>query len=225
MKNENTEQTDIKKEILELLKTLQGIDYVTPDAIPNIDLYMDQVTTFMNEHLKSSKRHRDDKLLTKTMINNYTKNNLLPPPIKKKYSKEHMLLLIFIYYLKNFLSINDIQKIIEPLTEKFYKNDDSEISLAEIYNRVVPVEEKNTKPQVKDIINKLKVSTEAFEDIKNPEDKELLTDFMFICTLSFDIYLKKTLIESIIDNKLSKYGLEEEVEKPKKEKKEKKDTK
>ena len=70
---------------------------------------MDQVTTFMNGHLASSKRNPDDKILTKTMINNYAKNQLLPPPEKKKYSKEHQLLLIFIYYFKNILTIQDIQ--------------------------------------------------------------------------------------------------------------------
>ena len=42
----------------------------------DIDLYMDQVTTFMDEHLSDCKRREDDKILTKTMINNYTKNNL-----------------------------------------------------------------------------------------------------------------------------------------------------
>jgi len=89
------------KEILGLIRSMQNIDYISPEDIPGIDLYMDQVTTFMDEHLKSSKRFDDDKILTKTMINNYTKNNLLPPPDKKKYTKEHMHLLIFIYYFKN----------------------------------------------------------------------------------------------------------------------------
>ena len=74
-----------------IIENLQKLDYIMPDEIPNIDLYMDQVTTFMDEHLSESKRHQEDKVLTKTMINNYTKNHLLPPPKKKKYSKEHML--------------------------------------------------------------------------------------------------------------------------------------
>ncbi len=59
----------------------------------------------------------DDKILTKTMINNYAKNNLLPPPVKKKYSKEHLLVMIFIYYFKNFLSIKDIETMLTPITE------------------------------------------------------------------------------------------------------------
>ena len=75
-----------------LLEELKRIDYVKPEDIPNIDLYMDQITTFMDEQLAASKRHENDKILTKTMINNYAKNHLLPSPDKKKYSKEHILL-------------------------------------------------------------------------------------------------------------------------------------
>ena len=70
-----------------ILEELSSLSYVHPGDVPNIDLYMDQVTTFMDEQLASTKRYPDDKILTKTMINNYTKNNLLPPPVKKKYSE------------------------------------------------------------------------------------------------------------------------------------------
>ena len=65
---------DILKSILE---SLDHVDYIRPEEIPNIALYMDQVTTFMDEHFASTKRYEEDKILTKTMINNYTKNNLL----------------------------------------------------------------------------------------------------------------------------------------------------
>lgn len=61
---------------------------------------MDQVTTFMDEQLAASKRYESDKILTKTMINNYAKNNLLPSPDKKKYSKEHVLTLLYILFQK-----------------------------------------------------------------------------------------------------------------------------
>ena len=95
-----------------ILSSLDRIDYIKSEELPNIDLYMDQLTTFMETHLKSTKRYDSDKVLTKTMINNYAKNNLLPPPVKKKYSKEHSLLLIFIYYFKGVLSIHDIQTLL-----------------------------------------------------------------------------------------------------------------
>ena len=56
------------------------------------------------------------------MINNYAKNKLLPPPEKKRYSREHLLMLIFIYYFKNILSISDIQTLLGPITDKYFKS-------------------------------------------------------------------------------------------------------
>ena len=107
---------DSKDLLNSILESLGRIEYIKPEDIPGIDLYMDQVTTFMDKRLKSSARYPgDDKILTKTMINNYAKNDLLPAPNKKKYSKEHILVLIFMYYYKGILSIGDIQKLMSPL--------------------------------------------------------------------------------------------------------------
>ncbi|HAX52986.1 MAG TPA: hypothetical protein DIW07_00740, partial [Lachnospiraceae bacterium] len=108
---------DAKDMLNSILKSISRIDYIHPGDIPNIDLYMDQVTTFMDSQLASTKRYSEDKILTKTMINNYAKNNLLPPPVKKKYTKEHVLVLIFIYYFKNILSIKDIEILLKPITD------------------------------------------------------------------------------------------------------------
>ncbi len=191
------------KEILELIRSMQSIDYISPDDIPNIDLYMDQVTTFMDEHLKSSKRFEDDKVLTKTMINNYTKNNLLPPPNKKKYTREHMLLLIFIYYFKNFLSINDIKKILDPVSEKFFEAED-DFGLNELYAEIVNLAKENIDSQLRDIIRKLKKSNEMYADINDEDEKKILSKFAFICMLSFDVWVKKNIIENLVDGTLGK---------------------
>ena len=77
-------------------KITKKTSVVDENEIPNIALYMDQVTTFIDDNLSSTKRYEDDKLLTKTMINNYTKAGLLPPPEKKKYSQDHILMLVVI---------------------------------------------------------------------------------------------------------------------------------
>nr|MDE6663145.1 DUF1836 domain-containing protein [Lachnospiraceae bacterium] len=95
-----------------IMESLDRIGYIKAEDIPNIDLYMDQVTTFMESRLKSSTRNPgEDKILTKTMINNYAKNDLLPPPVKKKYSRDHVMMLIFIYYNKALQGVNDIQQM------------------------------------------------------------------------------------------------------------------
>ena len=123
-----------------LLTSLDRVGYISPEDIPNIDLYMDQVTTFMDSRLRATARYPgEDKILTKTMINNYAKNDLLPPPVKKKYSKEHVLVMIFIYYFKNILSIKDIETLLTPITDKYF-NDDSGMDMTYIYNEVLELE-------------------------------------------------------------------------------------
>ena len=128
----------VKDDLLNsIMESLSRIQYIKSADIPNIDLYMDQVTTFMESKLKNTSRNPEaDKILTKTMINNYTKNNLLPPPVKKKYYREHLLLLVFIYYFKNILSIKDIETVLAPLTEKYFP-DGSSFELADIYKEVL----------------------------------------------------------------------------------------
>ena len=133
-----------------ILDSISRIDYIRPEEIPNIALYMDQVTTFMDAHLESSKRYEEDKILTKTMINNYTKNHLLPPSDKKKYSTEHILLLIFIYYFKGFLSINDIQTLLQPLSDRYFSSEEG-MSLTDIYNEAFSMEKEQIEVLKKDM--------------------------------------------------------------------------
>lgn len=182
----------------QMLMQLKRIDYVKPQDIPNIDLYMDQVTTFMDEQLEACKRYEDDKILTKTMINNYAKNNLLPPPDKKKYSKEHVLTLIFIYYFKNILSISDIQSILNPLTDKYFGSKEG-FNMEDIYNEVFSLEKAESQKLLKDLAKKYTIANNCFEQFPE-EDQEFLRTFSFICQLSFDVYIKKMLIERMIDD-------------------------
>lgn len=186
-----------------LLKKLVKLNYIKPGDVPNIDLYMDQVTTFMDEHLSDIKRHEDDKILTKTMINNYTKNNLLPPPVKKKYSKEHIYVLTFIYYLKNILSISDIQKLLNPLTDKFFNKEELP-DLEYIYSEIYNMEKAQIASLSKDVVERTQVAKEAFLDVENEEDKDFLQLFSLVGLLSFDVYMKKNIIESLIDDYTNK---------------------
>ena len=118
-----------------IIETFGRMTYISPDEIPDIDLYMDQVTTFMDDRLKPSTRNKsEEKLMTKTMINNYAKNDVIPPPIKKKYNKEHVLILILLYYFKSILQINDIKDLLDPIIAKFFDSG-SNYGIEEIYKK------------------------------------------------------------------------------------------
>ena len=191
---------DIKEFIEQLIQQLISIDYIKSEDIPNIDLYMDQVTTFMDSQLEACKRHDEDKILTKTMINNYAKNNLLPPPNKKRYSREHVLTLLFIYYFKNILSISDLQSILNPITEKYFGNKEKTgFDMQDIYNEVLNQERTESEKILKDLGKKYKIAKDMFGDFPQ-EDQEMLHGYAFICLLSFDIYVKKMILERFIDN-------------------------
>ena len=167
--------------------------------IPNIDLYMDQVTTFMDQKLRSSLRGNDseEKILTKTMINNYAKNDFLPPPVKKKYTKEHMMVLIFVYYFKSFLTISDINTILEPLTGKYFNTED-DFTLEDIYEEVFGVGGERMNRLKEDLSDKYRASQLTFENAPE-EDREYLQIFAYICFLSYDVFVKRLLIERLID--------------------------
>ncbi len=193
-------ETEKNQYIRDILESVLSMDYIRPDEVPDIDLYMDQVTTFMDKHLESSKRFDDDKLLTKTMINNYTKNELIPSPEKKKYSKNHMFMLIFIYYMKNIMSISDIKSILTPLTDTYFKGEQC-VDLSDIYTEIYKVEKQQAKEVTKDILNKLHISEKTFANVeKNEDEAEFLKIFSFVCMLCFDVYMKTQAIESLIDN-------------------------
>lgn len=194
---------EIKTEIRNAIQ----MDYIEPADIPAIELYMDQVTTFMDKHLSNNKRTPDDKILTKTMINNYTKNHLLPPPEKKKYSKEHIILLIYTYYLKNFLSIGDIQKLLAPMIEQYFNASETDsITLDSIYSTVVELAQLQYQLDKQEIFKTYEIVNQKIKE-QHPElDSDVinstsyLQDFTFVALLSYDIYLKTQLVEKIIDS-------------------------
>ena len=181
---------DIKNKIDQWIET----DVIVPDDIPSIELYMDQVTTFMDKQLSGTKRHEDDKILTKTMINNYSKNNLLPPSDKKKYSRDHIILLIYIYYMKNFLSISDIQNLLDPMTEQFFLNE-SGVTMSDIYSDIYKLETDYKVKLKENIYEVCEIAEREF-----PEDSDYLKTFAMIALLSYDIYTKKQLIERLLDS-------------------------
>ena len=89
------------------------------NELPNVDLYLDQIVTFINSSLSeflflnSSNDKKENQILTKTMINNYVKNNLIDAPIKKKYSKVQCAKIFVICILKQVYSMSDIKKLID----------------------------------------------------------------------------------------------------------------
>lgn len=192
--------SEIRKNIREQLR----LDFIIPDDIPDIELYMDQVTRFMDNHLQNNLRSKEDKTLTKTMINNYTKNKLVPPPNKKKYSREHLILLIYIYYLKNVISMNDIRKLLGPMVDGEFSEDE----LFDIYNDIFEMEKAQYFQTEHSVAISAKITDKKFPENKSSKD-EYLNKMAFIYLLGYDIFSKKRLIEKLIDELPDSYDDED----------------
>ncbi len=183
--------------LLYLLDAVDKVDLIDPADIPDISLYMDQVTTYMDEHLKQSRRRDEDKILTKTMINNYAKNKLLPPPERKKYAKEHIMLLILIYYYKGTLSLQDIQMILQPIGERYF-HAKSGRGIDDLYAEIVRMNRDRQKDFREDVNDMVDTAADYFSDAKD-EEREFLRVLAMINMLSYDVFVRRMLIEKLID--------------------------
>ena len=84
---------------------------IMPADVPQLDLYMDQVLSLFDQHLSADKRNPSDKLLTKTMVNNYVKEGLITPVRGKKYTRQQIMQLLCVYHLKQNLRLSDVKAL------------------------------------------------------------------------------------------------------------------
>ncbi len=184
--------------IYKLIEEISMFNEIDLRDIPCIDLYMDQVTTFFDDKLGHLKRDEKDSILTKTMINNYTKDKIIIPPKSKKYSKNHMILLILIYHLKQILSINDIKSLLAPLTKEMVANENDNISLEEIYTTFVEIKKEELDKFSKDFESRFSSIKEKLSE-KSKEDYPKLELLLLVLALTTQAYTQKRLAEKIID--------------------------
>ncbi len=196
-----------KDDLLKLVEELSLSDEIQLSDIPDINLYITQVENFLSDKLGHHKRSPNDKILTPTMINNYTKDNLLMKPTKgKQYTKEHVILMILLYYLKQILSLDDIGKIFKGVLKDMSTTDDDVIPLEEIYSIFVDLKQDELKNYQSTIMRNLEEIQGKTKDINSEipeefeEDKEKAEWFLIVIMLVAQAHAQKRLAERIIDN-------------------------
>jgi len=182
--------------IEDYINSQKSSNNINLNDFPEIDLYMDQVMQLFESKLNYTKRNDDDKVLTKTMINNYSKGNLLMKIKNKKYTKNHLILMGLIYNLKGALSLTDIKTILTPIVESFEK--DQEYPLNDIYQSFLDVYDlnledlKNSSNKIQENINNLITNK---DNITGDYEKNLLLIFAYVSMSN----LYRRMSEKIID--------------------------
>ncbi len=188
--------------IQDMMEFISTHEHVYSEDIPHMDLYMDQVTSFMDEHLGLFKRTDDEKILTKTMINNYSKCGILPPTDKKKYSVDHMIILLFIYYFKNTLSITDIQALLDPIKDMTMRRG-ANVSLEEVLDTIMDTQKIHYETLQKQVNYTVEISKGLFPNA-TPEEQEKLSIFTTAYLLSIQASAQKHMVTQLIDNYINK---------------------
>ena len=192
-------ESKLREQYRAMIEDIFSQHRIRPEELPNIDIYMDQLTTFMDDRLRVFTRNPDnDKVLTKTMINNYTKNELLPPPKKKKYSKEHLILLIFIFYLKNNFSIDDINELLEPLKNLMLNGDSNGYTMTDVYRESLVWSSDAEEHLRRELDRIFEKSSGTFADAED-EMRDELQRFSFLMMLSHEVQIRKSLMQKILD--------------------------
>ncbi|MEH7304781.1 DUF1836 domain-containing protein [Neobacillus drentensis] len=165
------------------------------EEIPQLDLYMDQVIQLFENKFMESKRNEDDKVLTKTMINNYAKGKLIFPIQNKKYSKEHLILMSLIYQLKGALSINDIKTTLAGINQKIINE---EIDLHAFYTSYLHLTRQNVEDFKVDIEERV---TDVNEEISGDEkgNSPYLEKVLMISSLVHMSNLYRKVAEKLVD--------------------------
>ncbi len=166
------------------------------DDFPEIDLYMDQVMQLFESKLSYTKRNDVDKVLTKTMINNYAKGNLLMKIKNKKYNKNHLILMGLIYNLKGSLSLADIKTILTPIVESFEKEQD--YPLNDIYQSFLDIYDLNLD-DFKNYPNKIYEKIKQMVNSKDDALRDYEEKFLLICAYVSMSNIYRRMSEKIID--------------------------
>ena len=182
--------------------------------IPAIDLYVDQIINLVADKTQSSSERYHDKQLTKTMINNYSKDGLIAPIKGKKYTQEQIIQILTVYTLKNTLSIGEIKRLLDgAYALEGFDGDE----LVKIYDRYIDIKTDN-RDYAQVILKNLMDSNSL--DIENEKDFMLIVGSL----LSLSGFLKN-IAQALIDEKYpipeTTDEKEEKEEKPKKDKSEK----
>jgi hypothetical protein len=181
------------KKVNETLSQLVQDNQLPIDDIPQIDLYMDQVIQLFEKRFGGSKRNDQEKVLTKTMINNYAKGKLFFPIKNKKYSKEHLILISLIYQMKGALSINDIKSALEGLNEKA----EAEEGVDFFYESFLHLSAKNAERFREDVFIRGKEAEE--EALGWPEPSSDLERALLITSLTDMSNLYRRAAERLVD--------------------------
>ena len=157
------------------LEDLNQFSYKDYKDLPDIDLYMDQVVTFLDKQLSIFQTSSLDKQITSSMINNYVKGEVVSAPIAKKYNREHLALIQEVCTLKQVLTIAEVKQIID---ERYKREDVQKDEVFDHFKNLVNEKNKEAIALTKELLSSIE-----------PNDLTALTDLSVSLALTANSFI------------------------------------
>jgi len=188
---------NIKKTLEVWLNELNSFSFKRYEELPDIELYMDQVVTFLEKQIKIFQNSSLDKQITSSMINNYVKGEVVSAPISKKYNREHLAAIEEVITLKQVLSIAEVKQILDERYKDSPEKGDTFNSFNELqtekitstvneaFKHLNDIDDNDTKALVNlaldfslsavayiNIAKKILFLTRVYDELNKPEDEK-----------------------------------------------------
>lgn len=180
---------DFTEKILSRAESVTDFHLLSSSDIPKIDLYMEQVTSLLEQEMGDSLRRKDECVFTNTMINNYSKDGVLPRPQNKRYNRRHILTLIYIFLLKQNLQIPEIKRFTSMI--------ESAEQLDVMYDIFYEIVAGYSEQYLKNVEEKIDLVERKFA-ARGIEDDEMLT-MTVISLLSIEAKMSTNLSTSLLN--------------------------
>ncbi len=198
---------NIKKTLENWLNQLNSFSFKNYEELPDIELYMDQVVTFLEKQSSIFQTSSLDKQITSSMINNYVKGEVIQAPISKRYNREHLAAVEQVMTLKQVLTIAEIKQILD-------KNYNKAVEKADIFNTFNTINNDKKSQAVE----------QAFKQLNNIDDNDtyglmkLALDFALSANAYINIAKRILFLTRVYEFENTENEKEKEKEKKKDEK-------
>lgn len=189
------------------LRSLSDFSLPEYNSLPEMDLYMDQVISYLDKKLEPLETSSLDPQITPFMVNNYVKANLIAAPNLKKYSREQIGYLFAVCSVKQILSMSDIKMLFE--TDKvIYPEKDK------LYSFFHDVHSEITKSVDKQVSLRYSVIKKRYEeDLENGVSDAEATYRANLAYIAFKLAIEAQVSKTIADRFIQEIGTSFQLEK------------
>ena len=171
-------------------------------SIPDIDLYIDQMVSCLNEELALYAKDGEGPI-TKGIVSNYTKHKMIPGPEGKRYTKDHCIFMLLVYYLKGCFSMDQVQRLMKPILSNYDSAWDDNVDMQAYYKEILAAVRKSEEDFSERLQERILANKKFLADRGSDDDisELILLITMLIMRSNEERYMAEKLLDEYFPEK------------------------